>query len=228
MFNCSTCPWLWGWYSLHELFWSLGMNTTLQEHGSNSPPLSDCSFSGQPYWVNIFCRAFDTIAEILEVSGTSQQYFEKQSITDKIIRKLCADCWTNGLCELYISNKSVWTHSMTLKVQISLGGGFCVFRAAIFFTGAITICFDILNHLSHNHIAGRNTLQLHWSHLSYMHALFCFMKSSTSGIWSGLLRTAATNKSYLSSESRPLLAVEHFLRQESAQSVTLLYIVHYR
>ena len=31
-----------------------------------------------------------------------------------------------------ISNKSIWTRSTTLKVRISLGGGFNVFRAAIF------------------------------------------------------------------------------------------------
>ena len=150
--------------AFHELFWSLGTNTTLQEHGSQIHHHYQIAvFFGQPYCVNIFCRTFDTIAEVLEVRGTSQQYFEKQSITDKIRRKLCEDCWTNGL---NISNKSIWTRSMTLKVRISLGGGFRVFRAAIFFTGGITICFDILNHLSHT-FTGRNTLQLHWSHLSY-------------------------------------------------------------
>ena len=133
--------------AFHELFWSLRTNTTLQEHGSQIHHHYQIAvFFGQPYCVNIFCRTFDTIAEVLEVRGTSQQYFEKQSITDKIRRKLCEDCWTNGL---NISNKSIWTRSMTLKVRISLGGGFRVFRAAIFFTGGITICFDILNHLSH-------------------------------------------------------------------------------
>ena len=34
----------------------------------------------------------------------------------------------------------------------------------------------------------------------------------------------ATNKLYLSSESGPLLAVERFLREDSAQITTLLYI----
>ena len=116
--------------AFHELFWSLRTNTTLQEHGSQIHHHYQIAvFFGQPYCVNIFCRTFDTIAEVLEVRGTSQQYFEKQSITDKIRRKLCEDCWTNGL---NISNKSIWTRSMTLKVRISLGGGFRVFRAAIF------------------------------------------------------------------------------------------------